>query len=325
MIDISYFDGELSKKISFEELKKISPVQKGFYWLDLSDPSESEINSILKNFFNFHPLTIEDCGVFIDHPKIDDYDNYLFIVFHSIFYHEKELRSATWELDFFLGNNYLVTYHLKPIPHLDDIKNKVMKHEPSIVRGLDFLVCEILSVMVDSYYPVLKQISRKLNEVESEVLTSTEHDTINDIYKLKRSLSILKKTLLPQLSVMNEFMRYEKKYFSEKSSIYFNDLVNNLQRIKNILSDYIEMGNDTLDAHLSISSYKMNKVMKRLTFITTIFLPLTLLSGIGGMSEWSFITGVTKENWVLSYLSFFILSLTIAVGTYQFFKFKKWI
>ncbi|HPG31872.1 MAG TPA: magnesium transporter CorA family protein, partial [bacterium] len=320
-----YFDGELSKKISFEELKKIFPVQKGFVWLDLSDPSESEINSILKNFFNFHPLTIEDCGVFIDHPKIDDYEKYLFIVFHSIFYHEKELRAATWELDFFFGNNYLVTYHIKPIPHLDDIKNKAMKCEADIIKGLDFLVCDILSVMVDSYYPVLKQISRKLNEVESEVLTSTEHDTINDIYKLKRSLSILKKTLLPQLSVMNEFMRYEKKYFSENSSIYFNDLVNNLQRIKNILADYIEMGNDTLDAHLSISSYKMNKVMKRLTFITTIFLPLTLLSGIGGMSEWSFITGVTKENWILSYVSFFLLSFAIAVGTYQFYKIKKWI
>ncbi|HPN32212.1 MAG TPA: magnesium transporter CorA family protein [bacterium] len=325
MIDITYFDGELSKKISFEELKKIFPVQKGFVWLDLSDPSESEINSILKNFFNFHPLTIEDCGVFIDHPKIDDYEKYLFIVFHSIFYHEKELRAATWELDFFFGNNYLVTYHIKPIPHLDDIKNKAMKCEADIIKGLDFLVCDILSVMVDSYYPVLKQISRKLNEVESEVLTSTEHDTINDIYKLKRSLSILKKTLLPQLSVMNEFMRYEKKYFSENSSIYFNDLVNNLQRIKNILADYIEMGNDTLDAHLSISSYKMNKVMKRLTFITTIFLPLTLLSGIGGMSEWSFITGVTKENWILSYVSFFLLSFAIAVGTYQFYKIKKWI
>ncbi|MBP7652180.1 magnesium transporter CorA family protein [Candidatus Dependentiae bacterium] len=325
MIDITYYNGDSAKKISCDELKKIYPPAKGFIWIDLNAANKNESDLILEQFFNFHPLTIEDCGIFIDHPKIDEYENYLFIVFHSLFYHEQELRTATWELDFFVGKNFLVTNHLKPIQHLDDIKTKLLNLDENLIKGIDFLVAFILTAKVDSYYPVLSSINKKLNEVENEVLTSTEHDTINDIYKLKRSLSIIKKVLIPQLSVMNEIMKFENKYFSNESIAYFNDLTNNLQRIRNILADYIEMGNDTLNAHLSISSYKMNKVMKRLTFITTIFMPLTLLSGIGGMSEWSMITGASSDSWLIQYLIFLLISAGIAGCTYQFFKWKKWI
>lgn len=327
MIEIIYYNGQETKDISFEELKNIFPIKSGVLWIDLIAPAPAEIKKLLVDLFKFHPLTIEDCSIFIDHPTLDDYGNYLFGVFHSLNYHEKELRVATWEIDFFIGKNYLITNHLKPLSFLPELKSKFRTKFEQFLKGPDFIVQHLLDTMVATYYPILINLKKKLNETETEIfrLVEQESDTINDIYKIKRNLSVLKRVLHPQMQVLSDIIKFKDKYFSEESITYFNDIVNHLERIRNMVNEYLEMGNDTLDAHLSLSSHKMNKIMKRLTVIMTIFMPLTVLSGVGGMSEWSMITKVTPENWYISYSIFMVGLILFGFATYYILKWKKWV
>jgi len=290
----------------------------------LSTPTDEENNLILKNTFKFHPLTIEDTIIFNNHPKIDEYDDYLFIAFHSLFYHDEDNRIATWEIDFFVAKNFLVTTHLKPIPYVEEVKQELLIKDQLATKGIDFIVARVMGLMIKSYIPVLKKVAKKLDEVEKEVLSKAEDDTINDIYKIKRNLSLVRKILMPQLEVIEELMKYENSYFSEDSIMYYNEIINDLEQIKNTLNDYIEMSRDTLDAQLSISSYKMNIVMKRLTVIMTIVMPLTFLTGVGGMSEYTMMTG-GEDKWVWSYLGFGFSCIIVGYLTYLYLKKNKWV
>lgn len=323
MLEIFYHDGNDSKEISLEELKKIHPIRQGILWIDLTGHTAEEAKSILVDLYQFHPLTVEDCGSFIDHPKIDDYDDYLFIVFHSLYYHEEEMRISTWELDFFVGPHYVITNHLKPIPYLPDVKKLFKEKHPALARGHDFLVQYIMDKMVNYNLPMLKRIGRKLVETENEVLTTTEHDTISDIYKIKRNLSIIRNVIHPQIDVLAEIMKYENKYFSPDCIVYFNDTINQMEKVRNVVRDYIDMCHAALDAHLSISSYKMNNIIKRLTLIMTVFMPLTVLAGMGGMSEWTMMTGA--DNWRFAYPLFLLGLGGVGVVTYYILKWLKWV
>ncbi|MFA5779745.1 MAG: magnesium transporter CorA family protein [Elusimicrobiota bacterium] len=325
MIEILYNDGKETREMPIEELKKIHPVASGILWVDLYAPTPEETRKVLLDLFKFHPLTVEDCQVFVDHPKIDDYDTYLFGVFHSLVYHEEDSRVATWEVDFFVGKNFIVTNHLKPVPFIPELKKKFRNNYPHFLKGTDFIVQHILDTMIDSYYPVLSSLRKKLNETEKEVFSLTEHDTINDIYRIKRNLSLMKRVLLPQIEVLSDILCFKHGYFSENSIAYFNDVINHAEKIRNKIKEYNEMGRDTLDAQLSISSYKMNDVIKRLTAIMTVFMPLTVITGIGGMSEWSMITGTTNTNWIFSYLLFTLGLVLIGIGAYYILKKMKWI
>lgn len=322
MIEIHHFDGQAVRAIPLDELRKLHPLRQGFVWVDLAAPTAEESRAVLVDLFHFHPLTVEDCGIFIDHPKIDEFEDYLFMAFHSLFYHEEEMRLAVWELDFFVGRNYLVTNHLKPIPYLPRIKEKFEKCTPNFVKGVDFLVAQILDTMVSAYYPVLTQINRKLDEVEREVMTVTDRHTITDIYKINRNLSIMRRVLLPQIEVLSEIMRYRERYFSGDSLIYFNDVTNHLQRIKSMVDSFVEMSEAAFNTNLAFSSMRMSVIMKRLTVITIIFMPLTFLSGVGGMSEWSMITG--PDNWWYSYPIFLGGMAAIGYLTWRFLKSKGW-
>jgi len=325
MFEILYNDGELTKSLTLEELKKIFPVTSGILWIDLFAPTQDEIKTILVDLFNFHPLTVEDCGVFIDHPKIDDYNSYLFGAFHSMVYHCEESRVATWEVDFFISKNYLVTNHLKPVTYIPAMINKFKASYPLFMAGPDFIVEHLLDTMINSYYPVLECLKKKLNEVEKEVFSTTEHDTINDIYRTKRNLSLMKRVLTPQIEMLTDIMKYETKYFSIESIPYINDIINTAEKIRNKIKEYNEMGHDTLDAHLSVSSYKMNNVIKRLTVIMTISMPLSIIAGMGGMSEWSMITGASHNNWFIPYLSFTFALAVVGIASYYIFKRIKWL
>lgn len=284
MVEIIYYNGESVKDLSIQELQSIYPITKGILWIDFFAITQSEIKKILVDLFNFHTLTLEDLTVFTDHPKLDFYDNYLFGVFHSIVYHENELRVATWEIDFYIGNNFIITNHLKPIPFLPILKNKFRNKNELMLKGGEFILQNIFLCMVESYQPVLKNIYKKLDEAENEVLTQTQKDTINDIYKMKRNLSILKRVIIPQIEIFQKIEKIDLKFFSKESRFYFNDIATHLDKINNLIDSYIDLAKSTLDAHLSISSYKMNIVMKTLTVITTIVMPLTLIAGIYGMN-----------------------------------------
>jgi len=325
MFEILYNDGKATKNMSIGELKNIFPITSGILWIDLFAPTKEELKDILVNLFHFHPLTVEDCSAFIDHPKIDDYETYLFGAFHSLVYHTEELRVATWEVDFFISKDFIVTNHLKPVPYIPEMKNKFKNNEPLFLKGTDFIVQNLLDTMLNSYYPVLASLRKKLNEVEKEVLTATEHDTINDIYRTKRNLSLMKRVLLPQIEMLTEILQCKNKYFSSDSMVYFNDILNNAEKIRNKINEYNEMGQDTLNAHLSISSYKMNNVIKRLTVIMTIFMPLSVITGIGGMSEWSMMTGAGPTNWFISYITFTLGLTLIGLISYYVFKRIKWL
>ncbi|HOL47641.1 MAG TPA: magnesium/cobalt transporter CorA [bacterium] len=320
MIEIIYYNGQTAKDLSVQEFENIYPIKEGFVWIDFFAPSSNEIKKILVDLFHFHHLTIEDLLVFTDHPKLDEYDDYLFGIFHSIVYHENEMRVATWEIDFYLGNKFIITNHLKPIIFLPTLKNKFRNKNEIILKGPEFILQNLLLCMVESYFPVLNYIYKKLDETENEVFTVTQRDTINDIYKMKRNLSIIKRVLIPQMEIFETIDKLNLKYISEESKFYFNDILGHLEKINSMVDNYIDMAKSTLDAHLSISSYKMNQVMKTLTIITTIVMPLTLIAGIYGMNF------EHMPELKMRYAYFVVLGvmLIIAIVLTTIFKKKKW-
>ncbi len=322
MIEILWQKSGEIRALSVDELRRVHPVAEGTLWIDLGAPTAGEMKTVLEEIFAFHPVTIEDCRGFVDHPKIDEYGDYLFLVFHTPFYHEEELRLSTWEMDFFIGRNFVVTNHLKPVPFIPEIRER-FRSDAAAFPDPGVLVQRILDSALRSHPGVLARLGRKLDEVEREVFTGVEHDTINDIYKIKRNLSLMRKVVLPQIEVLSELLKYEKRFFTSASAAYFNDLLNDLQRTRGLTESYVEMANDTFDAHLSLSSHRMNRIMRRLTVITTIFMPLTVVAGVGGMSEYTMMTqGVP---WPVSYAIFVLLLLVMGFITYWILKRLKWV
>jgi len=289
-------------------------------WVDLEAPTEEE-TQILSSVFNFHPLAIEDCVGESHLPKLDDFGDYLFLVLHGARSGEAQGTFKTVELNFFLGKRYLVTYHQPLSRSINRTKERCLKNSLTISRGMDFLLYEILDGTVDNYFPILDDFDEVLDELEREVTASPTKETLNRIFTLKRDGMALRRVTSPQREILNRLSRDPFTVVNKRTAIYFRDVYDHLVRINDLAESYKDLSTGLLEAYISMVSNRLNEVVKILTALTVVFMPLTVITGIYGMN----FKNMPELDWKYGYYTTIGVMVAIVVVMLGFFRWKKWI
>jgi magnesium transporter len=318
-----FSDGKLVASNLDSDALRLLRADKGLLiWVNLAAPTSEETKAILEDTFSFHPLAIEDCLSVSRYPKIEDYEDYLFLVMHAVAFN-KEDQFRTTELDFFIGKSFLVTHHSEPLPIVASVIERIQKNPAAITRGIDRLAHFLLDTMVDAYQPVLNDLTSEVRSLEDQVFTSRtsqEEAIIREFRGRKRELSDLQQILRPQRDVVNRMARGEFKVIRPVLLPYFRDLLSNYNRIDSTaatLSDQLYL---TLDVFLNKASYETNEIIKILTLLTAITTPTVLIGTWYGMN---FKMPEYQQDY--AYPIAIAVNVTFTVGLILWLKRKNWL
>jgi magnesium transporter len=251
-------------------------------WVDLSAPSEEE-RRVLSDVFHFHPLAVEDATSALQYPKIEPYEGYLYLVLHGIDADPKQAQFATRDVDFFLGRNYLVTVHDGQSRSIGKMREVCSRHEHILADGPVSLLHRIVDTMVDSYRPMIEQIEDRIAKLEEQAFSGQER-MARHVMKLKREVTSMRRVLIPQRDAIGRLARREFPAISDEMAYRFRDVYDHLVRLTEEAILFQDRVTGIFEVNLSTVSHRLNQVMKLLTVMSTIFLPLTVLTGMWGMN-----------------------------------------
>lgn len=279
-------DGKLVASNLDSDALRLVRADKGLLiWVNLSSPTTEEAKSILEDVFAFHPLAIEDCLAETRYPKIEDYEDYLYLVMHAVAF-SREDQFRTTELDFFIGKTFLVTHHTEPLAAITSTIERIQKNPTAVARGMDRVAHTILDTIVDAYQPVLNDLTKEIAMLEDAVFAArkAESNVIQEFRARKKELQDLQQIVRPQRDVVTRLARGEFKIIRPVLLPYFRDLLGNLNRIDSTASSLGEQLYMTLDVYLNKVSYETNEVIKVLTLLTAITTPTLLIGTWYGMN-----------------------------------------
>jgi len=288
-------------------------------WTDIEIPDSSEVE-VLGSVFGFHPLAVEDCIKMQQRAKLDDYQDYFFIVTQSVAEGRSDNRLMEKELDIFVGHNFIVTFHWEEVGPVSSVRQRIEKNPEILARGTDYLLYLILDAVIDDYFPFLDHLDDRYSRFEEKILENRGKIELNELLKLKRTLLEMRKILSPHREMVNALIRYEGLFTKEENRIFFLDVYDHLMRIFDFLDTYRELISGSLEIYLTVVSNRMNEIMKTLTIIATIMLPLTFISSIYGMN----FRYMPELEWRYGYLWSIGLMLATAGGMVYYFRNKKW-
>jgi magnesium transporter len=315
--------GNKQTNLSQPQVQKALENPDCLVWISLEHPTEEEANSVLREMFHFHPLAIEDClNTGYQTPKVDDFGSYIFIIAHAIKCEENFTNIETMELNFFLGENFLVTIHNdEAMPPVSALWKLLEKDERLVQNGSDFLCHRLLNFLVDEYLPVLDQLDDEIEWLEDQLLERPQPQTLQRILHLKHMLMNLRRIMSPQREVMNRLSRDEFRMIDQQSRIYFRDIYDHMVRFQDLVESLRDIVAGAMDIYLNSTSLRLNEVMKALTIVSTIFLPLSFVAGMFGMN---FTKMFPPWDWPYGYPMFWVICIGISVGMLIFFKKRGW-
>jgi magnesium transporter len=310
------------RNASAEEIATYLKDKDTLVWVSLENADDQEISMVLKDWFHFHPLPIEDVmSSGYQTAKIDDFLTYIFIIAHAINPDFSLVNLDTMELDLFLGENFLVTCsHQQNMPPVEKVWKMIERDERLYQNGSDFLCHAILDALVDDYMPLIDQLDEEIDWLEDQVLSTPEPKTLERILNLKHAVMSLRRIISPQREVINRLSRDEFPMIDRQSRIYYRDIYDHLVRIQDLTESLRDIVSGAMDIYLSSTSLKLNNVMKALTIVSTIFLPMSFITGIFGMN-FKYLPGLESQTAVSIMWAVFII---VPVGMLSFFKYKKW-
>ena len=253
------------------------------FWVDIINPTEAE-GRLLRDVFKFHPLSVEDALSEIHYPKVEQYDDYLYLILHGIDFRVQEHWFATRDVDFFLGRNFLVTVHDGQSRSIAELRKVCDQHDRVLADGPIGVMHRIVDAMVDHYRPEIEALEDEMNKLEDEAILGLRTGMVRDILALKRDLASLRRVIIPQRDAVARLARREFQDVSDEMAFRFRDVQDNLVRLVDESTLLYDRVTGILDAHLSTVSNRLNLVVKVLTVMSTIFLPLTVLTGMWGMN-----------------------------------------
>jgi len=289
-------------------------------WVDLDSPSNEEARSVLEQIFNFHPLAIEDCIAVTEQPKIDDYEKYLFMVIHALNY-SAEHKVETVELNMFIGRNFLVTHHDRPLPSIKSTIDRIKKNASAVAKASDRLTYTLLDFLFDQYEPAIEALAADIAELEKDVLVTKTSDILSDVLELKAEVRRFRQIVMPQREVISRISRGEFKLIRPHLLPYYRDLLDRLKRISDLTEYYRETLTSILQIHLNLQQMEVNRVIKILTILATLSLPVVVITSFYGMN----FEHMPELNWDYPYLWILLLTISSAGSIYWFLRTKKWL
>ena len=313
-------DGRTERATSIDRAW-LNPAAGVSFWVDLESPSIPE-SLILSDTMGFHPLSVEDAMSAVQYPKVEAYDGYLYLILHDIDFTAGEHGFKTHDVDFFLGPTYLVTVHHGTSRAIGDLLDHCVRNSKILGDGPVPLLHRVVDTMVDHYRPEIEKLEDRLDDLESAVFENPTPQLARQILDQKRDVSSLRRVTTPQRDVISRLARREFVDISTEMAFRFRDVYDHLVRVADDALLFQDRITGILDAHLSNVSNRLNEVMKVLTVVATIFMPLTLLTGIYGMNVDlpRLPGGPLAQFWWL-----FGIMLAAVVGMLIVFRRRRWI
>ncbi len=281
-----FSDGKLvGQDLEVEALRLVRADKGLLLWVDLDNPTPEEIKTILEGVFQFHPLAIEDCVQPNSLPKVEDYEDYLFIVTHAVDFTRTEKFNTT-ELDFFLGKDYVVTFHTAPLRSVSTLVERTLKSTVAGPRGPDRIAHTLIDLLVDNYAPVIDELRAELEELEESVLAkeSAQKKLVAELLHVRGDFTRLRTIVRPQRDVIDRLARGDSKLIRPKLLPYFRDLRDNLARLEETAASYHERLMMAFDIYLNKAAFEANEGIKFLTALTAITIPVMVIGTWYGMN-----------------------------------------
>ena len=293
-------------------------------WHDDSNPSEKDLLELQKKY-GFHELDIEDCLSVHERPKVEEYDDYLFLAFHIPYLHKRTGRIFKEEVNIFLGQSFIATLHKGNLSiidrHWDEVNKSDKKKEEYLQNGTGFLLYELMSRFFDDVFPLVDTITKHLREIEDRLFESEEQvNLLREIMALKRNIITMRSILLPQRTLVATLEHKNKKFVSEELALYFDDILDAIERQWSLLDTAKELGEALQDTHESWLSHKTNKVVKLLTIFSVTMLPLTVITSFYGMN-----VGLPYQDSAQAFTGILIIMLGILIVMMSYFAKKHWL
>jgi len=288
-------------------------------WVSLDEGDESAVG-LLTDVFALHELLIEDALTVAPTPKAEVHDDYLYLIVHGLAADlEHEVRTV--DVDFFLGDRFLLTHHREVLPSLERVRADVMRNPKLLKKGPVYLMHHLMDVMVDRFLPLMERLDKEVVAIEERVVSDPDPKLLQRIFELKHTLQKLHRVGLHQRVILERLANAGYPRIPKKARPFFRDVLDHFVRVMDLNESYRELVSSSMDAYLSMQSHRLNEVMKILTVISTVMLPLTFVTGLYGMN----FDRMPLIHWRYGYEFAWAIMIAFAVGSYVFMKRRGWL
>ena len=293
-----------------------------FFWLDLTAPNRDDLEQ-LRRIFGFHPLALQDTEEFGQRPKLDDYDDYVFLVYYGAYRDHPADAEPLREVHMYISGRFLVTAHRTPLPLLERQREQLTGR---VLHSEQFLIYRVLDTLTDSFFPMLSDMDDEIDTLEASIVAGPTQEALQRLFALKRELVAMRKVITPQRDLfarsVDQIAELPGLTLDERD--YFRDVYDHLIRISDLIDSYRDLLSGATDMYLSTVSNRQNDVMKQLTVIATVFLPLSFITGFFGMNYGYLVTNLIRAEW-----TFWVVGVGSMVATclvlLVYFRRKGWI
>ncbi len=318
-------DGQVLTQLNAQQLIAALEQSEGLLWVDFQAEPNATSEPMLRDIFRFHPLSIDDALQESHVPRVDDWQRYLYLVLHAVQYGERGgSLLQTMELDLFLGANFVVTHHDQAIPSVDEVWERCPRDERLLQNGAGYLVYELADRLVMRYMPVIEAIDDAIDAVEVEIFDRPQPQTLENLFMLKQAVIYLRRIIAPQREVFNRLARDDYAVVDVRRRVYFRDVYDHLVRLHDTSEGMRDLVGGTVDTYLSVINNRLSDVMKTLTIITTLFMPMSFLASLFGMNFFAPPQPTSAWTGTQSLLAVLGLMALLPGGMYLWLRHRGW-
>ncbi len=290
-------------------------------WINVDGLGNPKIIEDLGKCFVIHPLILEDIFNTGQRPKMEDLDQYIYLTLKMLTYLPREKKIKIEHISMVIGKNFLISFQEDIGDIFDPVRERIRKDGRIRKFGPDYLAYALIDAIVDNYFSVMEKLEEQVEDLEEELVTNPTQDSLQKINHLKKDMIFLRKSVWPLREMINNLERSESALIKESTRIYLRDVYDHSIQVIDTLETFRDMVSGMIDIYLSGLSYKMNEIMKVLTLIATIFIPLTFVVGLYGMN----FKNMPEIDWEFGYYSVLIVMAVMVLGMLTYFRRKKWI
>lgn len=314
-------NGASRHDLTLAEVNAIAREGRGHLWVDIDNCEPAQVE-FLKGVEGLHPLAVEDALAFQSRPKIEEYDQCLFVIIVGVRFHERTpdpYDLETYDLCFFLSRNVVITVHAGPSSPVDDVEARIRKNPDLMARGTDRLAHAVMDASIDAYFPLLDRIDDFVDSLEQRVIVDFDQAAMQDIFAVKRLVLSLRRHLGPEREVFNILTNRPSALLSPESQVYFRDIYDHVLRINDSIDTYRDLLSSVLDSYLTQVSNRLGTVSKSLAVVATISLPFVVVSGMWGMN----VTHIPLAGYPHAFWLMLVIQLGLGLVLYLGLRFFK--
>ncbi len=323
-INLIQYNGDAFSEKIVSEIGHCYPVNNMYNvtWIDIKALHDLKTIETTGKLFGIHPLVLEDILNTDQRPKIEYFDKHVFIVLKLLSYNERIERIDVEQISLIVGRNYVITFQENDEDIFDNLRERMRTNKGSLrLSGADYLAYALMDTIVDYYYIILEKIGQHIEDYEDRLLNDPDSELLKDIYIVKRESLVLNKSVWPLREVVTKLDRVDTPYFTNSTKPFIRDLQDHSTIVIETAESYMEMISNLIELYLSIGNKRLNEVMKILTIISTIFIPLTFIVGIYGMN----FKYMPEIEWKWGYFIILGVMALIGLGMILFFRRKRWL